>query len=67
MDYLDEHDIAYETLDVRGDDTLMQKLKEVSGQIRTPTMVWENGDVLPNFGVDELEEFLRDRQPLASD
>ncbi len=65
MDYLDEHEIDYETVDVRGDDALMQKLQDVSGQGRTPTMVWGNGDMLPNFGIDELEEFLRDRQPLT--
>ncbi|MBA2586339.1 MAG: glutaredoxin family protein [Chthoniobacterales bacterium] len=57
MDYLDEHQVAYETVDVRGDDALIQKLQEVSGQTRTPTMVWD-GAVLPNFGVDELEKFL---------
>lgn len=60
-DYLDEHQIAYETVDVRGDDALMQKLREVSGQTRTPTLVWD-GAVLPSFGVDELEKFLRDRK-----
>jgi glutaredoxin 3 len=57
MDYLDEHNIAYEEIDVRGDEERMRKLQEVSGQKRTPTLVWD-GKVLANFGVDELEKFL---------
>jgi glutaredoxin 3 len=57
MDYLDEHNITYEEIDVRGDEERMRKLEEVSGQKRTPTLVWD-GKVLANFGVDELKKFL---------
>ena len=57
MDYLDEKNIAYEKVDVRGDEAGMKKLEAISGQSRTPTMVL--GDkVLADFGVDELKEFL---------
>ena len=38
----------------------MKKLQELSGQTKTPTMDW-NGEVLADFGTDELEEFLRDK------
>ncbi len=65
MDYLDEHEVAYEMVDVRGDEALMRKLKEISGQTRTPTMVWDD-DVLSDFGTDELEEFLRDRRTASN-
>ena len=61
MDYLDERGIGYEKVDVRGSDSKMKKLQELSGQTKTPTMDW-NGEVLADFGTDELEEFLRDKQ-----
>ena len=65
MDYLDQKNIAYEKVDVRGDEAGMKKLKEISGQTRTPTLVW--GDkVLANFGVDELKKFLADQGAAAS-
>ncbi|MEO8438633.1 MAG: glutaredoxin family protein [Spartobacteria bacterium] len=56
--YLDQHQINYDAVEVRGDPAAMQKLQEVSGQTKTPTLVWQ-GDVLANFGTEELEEFCR--------
>ena len=58
MDYLDQKRIGYEKIDVRGSDSKMEKLQELSGQTKTPTLDW-NGEVLADFGTDELEEFLR--------
>jgi glutaredoxin len=60
MDYLDEHQISYDQIEVRGDEEKMKKLKELSGQTRTPTLVWE-GRVLSNFGVSDLEKFLAEQ------
>jgi len=57
MDYLDGNDIGYEKIDVRESDSGMRKLQEISGQTKTPTMDW-SGDVLADFGVEELEEFV---------
>ena len=59
-DYLDERGIGYDKVDVRGSDSGMKKLQDLSGQTKTPTMDW-NGEVLADFGTDELEEFLRDK------
>ncbi len=59
-EYLDEHQIAYEEIDVRGKSELMKKLHDISGQEKTPTLDWD-GEVLADFGTDELEEFLRDK------
>ncbi len=56
--YLDQHQIPYEAVEVRGDPAQMEALREVSGQAKTPTLVW-NGDVLANFGVEELAPFVR--------
>ena len=58
IDYLDEHHVKYEALDVRSSDALMKQLQDVSGQTKTPTLAL-NGAVLPDFGVEELDEFLR--------
>ena len=44
------------------DPAAMQKLEELSGQKKTHTLDW-NGDVLANFGTDELESFLAERAP----
>lgn len=64
MEYLDQHKIAYEKVDVRGNGKMMQKLHDLSGQDKTPTLDWD-GNVLADFGTDELEEFLRDRAPAS--
>lgn len=61
-DYLDQHQVAYEEVEVRSDPAQMKRLEEVSGQTKTPTLVW-NGDVLANFGTDELEPFVAAHQP----
>jgi glutaredoxin 3 len=60
MDYLDRRKIEYTKLDVRGNTALMGKLKDLSGQTRTPTLDWD-GAVLADFGIEELEKFLQDR------
>ena len=38
----------------------MQRMIDLSGQSKTPTMDW-NGEVLADFGVDELVPFLKER------
>ena len=58
MEYLDQQKISYETVEVRSNPDAMKKLQELSGQQKTPTLDW-NGDVLADFGVDQLKEFLR--------
>ncbi len=58
MDYLDQQQVQYEKVDVRGSDSGMKKLQELSGQTKTPTLDW-NGDVLADFGTEELEAFLK--------
>ena len=61
MDYLDEQGIAYEKIEVLGDDAKLKELRELSGQTKTPTMVL-NGHVLANFGVNELKRFLQEQK-----
>ena len=58
MKYLDERQIGYEKVDVRGSDSKMKKLQDLSRQTKAPTLDW-NGEVLADFGVEELKEFLK--------
>jgi glutaredoxin 3 len=60
MDYLDQRRIEYTKIAVRGDAAQMQKLKDLSGQTKTPTLDWD-GSVLADFGIEELEQFLQSR------
>ena len=58
LDYLDRNNIGYEKVDVRDNASGMKQLEEISGQTKTPTLDW-NGDVLADFGIEQLEDFLR--------
>ena len=60
MEYLDQQKIEYRIAEVRSKPEMMKKLQEISGQKKTPTLDW-NGEVLADFGVDQLKEFLRSR------
>ncbi len=57
IEHLDQEGIEYRSVEVRSDPAEMKKLVEVSGQSKTPTLVW-NGDVLADFGTEELAKFL---------
>lgn len=57
IQYLDKRGIAFDQVDVVGDEEAMQELEKLSGQGSTPTLVWD-GEVLADFDVEELEQFL---------
>lgn len=59
-EFLDANKIAYDAVEVRGDAAAMKKLEEISGQTKTPTLQWD-GEVLADFGVEELEAFIAKR------
>jgi glutaredoxin len=59
-DYLREHGIAYDRADVTSDPKAFAAMLELSGQTKAPTMDWD-GEVLADFGADELDAFLRER------
>ncbi len=56
-EFLKAKGIAYDAVDVRSDAAAFQKMQELSGQTKAPTMLLD-GDVLADFGVEELEPFL---------
>ncbi len=56
--YLAKKKIEVETIIVSGNKAAMQEMVDLSGQTKAPTMDWD-GDVLADFGVDELIPFLK--------
>ncbi len=60
IDYLDRKKIEVETIVVSGNREAMQEMVDLSGQSKAPTMDWD-GEVLADFGVDELIPFLKKR------
>ena len=58
LDYMNAKDLPYEKVVVTGDPDAMAEMVALSGQSKAPTMDWD-GEVLADFGVDELVPFLR--------
>jgi glutaredoxin 3 len=57
-DYLDRKKIEVNTVVVSGNREAMQEMVDLSGQSKAPTLNWY-GEVLADFGVDELIPFLK--------
>ncbi|HBE23308.1 MAG TPA: NrdH-redoxin [Verrucomicrobiales bacterium] len=57
IDYLNENHIPYQNIVVSGNRAAMQQMVDLSGQSKAPTLDW-HGQVLADFGVDELILFL---------
>jgi glutaredoxin 3 len=60
VDFLKKKKIAVKTIVVSGNRDAMQEMFDLSGQMKAPTMDW-HGEVLADFGVDELVPFLKKR------
>jgi glutaredoxin 3 len=60
VDHLRRHRIEVETVVVSGNPEAMREMVGLSGQSKAPTMDW-HGEVLADFGVEELIPFLRGR------
>lgn len=58
MDWLNERGVKYETLDVTSDAAARKEMHELSGQGLAP-VIDVDGEVLADFGADELEEWWR--------
>lgn len=56
--YLDRKNIQVQTVIVSGNREAIQEMIDLSGQSKAPTMNW-HGEVLADFGVDELIPFLK--------
>ena len=60
VDFLNRKNIKVETVVISGNREAMREMIDLSGQSKAPTMDW-HGEVLADFGVDELIPFLRQR------
>lgn len=58
VDYLKRKNIEVKTVIVSSNPAAMKEMVELSGQSKAPTMDWQ-GEVLADFGVDELIPFLK--------
>ena len=56
MRWLDDHDVAYEKLDVIADDAAFAEMVRLSGQELAPVLDVD-GKVLADFGPEELPKF----------
>lgn len=56
MDWLDQHSIRYETLDVIRNEQAFQEMLQLSGQTLAP-VIQVDGRVLADFGPPELAAF----------
>lgn len=63
LDFLDERRLPYRKVVVSGNPDAMSEMVALSGQGKAPTMDWD-GEVLADFGVDELIPFLKARKAL---
>jgi glutaredoxin 3 len=61
--YLAKKKIAVKVMVVSGNREAMQEMIDLSGQSKAPTMDW-HGEVLADFGVEELVPFLKERNVL---
>lgn len=58
LEFLNSHGISYREQDVTADGGAMREMQQKSGQTKAPTLDW-HGQILADFGVDELVPFLR--------
>ena len=58
LDYFEARELPYHQITVSGNKEAMEEMKKLSGQTKAPTMNWD-GEVLADFGVDELVPFLK--------
>ncbi len=63
VDFLAERNIAIRKVIVTGNPEAMREMIDLSGQTKAPTMDWY-GEVLADFGVEELVPFLKKRGAL---
>jgi glutaredoxin 3 len=63
VEFLDRKNIAVKKVVVSGNREAMREMIDLSGQSKAPTLDW-HGEVLADFGVEELVPFLKQRKVL---
>jgi glutaredoxin len=59
MNWLDEHDVDYEKLDVISDESAFDEMVRLSGQTLAPVLEVD-GQVLADFGPNDLDPFFKE-------
>jgi len=59
-EWLDSRGYKYQLVDVEANAADYAEMKKISGQTKTPTLQTEDGNVLPDFGPDELAAFVKE-------
>ena len=60
LDFLKQHHIAVQEINVTSSRAAFDEMVALSGQSKAPTLDWD-GEILADFGVDELRPFLKQR------
>jgi len=60
--WLGSKGIAHTAVDVFADRAAFDRMKQLSGQTKAPTLEMPDGEVLADFDVAELERFLKARE-----
>lgn len=58
VEFMTSNGVGYREQNVISDPAAFEEMKRKSGQTKAPTLDW-NGEILADFGVDELVPFLR--------
>jgi glutaredoxin len=61
IDWLADHEIAHETLDVIRDADARREMHELTGQSKAPS-IDVDGHILGDFGADELEAWWKEME-----
>jgi glutaredoxin len=59
-EWLDTRGYKYQLIDVEEDEADYAEMRRLSGQSKTPTLVTGDGEILPDFGPDELAAFVKE-------
>jgi len=60
--WLQSQGIEHKVVDVFADRTAFERMKQISGQTKAPTLEMPDGEVLADFDVAQLERFLKARE-----
>ena len=66
LEFLRANGIGYREQDVTADSKAFDEMRRKSGQTKAPTLDWR-GQILADFGVDELVPFLQQRNVKLED
>ena len=66
IEFLDTNGVSYRLKEVTSDPTAFAELEKKSRQTKTPTLDWD-GEILADFGTDELVPFLRNQNVKLED